>query len=266
MTAPKSPQETTFPELKTADDVRAFKEAGGVVVSVSTDEQEGFATETGGLYVPTDPSVRINIGRISEGLQYRIGCVDSHAYDSWEFAENGGPFPGRHCEKGTEDWLRITEARTSRTRFVPVSEGSLLIGENAPGSGNRIYGPEQFAEEVVNNGVTGVFEKEVYSAFANPNAEAFIEAVVRKITEERGLTRDQVLFALHGYCTGGYCVDAFAEGLRERGYNTAIIEDATAPLNIDQHGNSQNGAEVTRLKARKNNIHVLKTDDLLLAA
>lgn len=230
-------------------------------MSVSVDEQIGFAHETGGLYAPTDPSVRNNIKAISEKARYCIGCADSHAYDSWEFAENGGPFPGRHCEKGTLDWLRIPEARGDRTRFVPVSNGNLLIGEAFPGAGNRGYGPEQFANEVVENGVAGIFEKDAYSVFTNPNAEPFIEAVVRRIAERRGITRDKILFALHGYCTGGYCVDAFAKELKDRGYSTAIIEDACAPLNIDHHGKPQNGVEATRLMAKKRNIFVLHTKD-----
>lgn len=249
--------------LQSAGDIVAFREAGGVIVSVSTDEQVGFAEERGGLYVPCDPSVKSNIAQITKGSRYKIGCVDSHAYDAWEFAENGGPFPGRHCEKGTEDWLRIPEARGDRTRFVPVSNGQLLIGEISPGSGVREYGPAQFADEVVNKGVMGIFEKEVYSAFANPNAEKFIEAVLVEIMEKCGVTKEQVLFAVHGYCTGGYCVDAFANGLKERGYNTAIVEDACAPLNIAADGKQQDGIEATRINAKERGIHVLQSSDLL---
>jgi hypothetical protein len=93
--------------------------------------------------------------------------------------------------------------------------------------------------------------------FANPNADAFIKRLTEKISS------DEILFAVYGYCTGGYCVDAAALGLKERGYNVAIVEDATASLNISNQGAQQNGAKVTRSMANEKGILLLKTSDLL---
>lgn len=254
-----------YPALESAADMQAFIEQGGIVIGVDVDTQRDFAREGGALYVPTSEAVKANLRKLTEALRIKIGSVDSHAFDAWEFQENGGPFPV-HCLKGSEGWLKIAETQKGPTRFVPMGDGHMVIGEDVRGGGNRAYGPDEFATEVVDKGVTGLFEKEVYSMFANPNAEAFISAVIRRIETERSLSRDQVLFAVYGHCTGGYCVDAAAEGLREQGYRTAIVEDATAPLNISQSGQAQDGAKVTRLNAAKKNIHVLRTDDVLAVA
>ncbi len=62
---------------------------GAVVVGVDVDTQVDFAQEGGALYVPTSSALKSNLRRLSQSLPYRIGSVDSHAYDAWEFAENG---------------------------------------------------------------------------------------------------------------------------------------------------------------------------------
>ncbi len=257
-------QENEHPALSTPESLRAFVEAGGVIVGVDVDTQKDFVDNDGALFVAAGQEVRANLQKLNDALNIKIGSADSHAFDAWEFQENGGPFP-RHCVKGERGWLKIPETSNPKTRFVPMSQGHLTVGEAIAGEGNRAYGPKQFANEVVDQGVSGIFEKEVYSMFANPNAGEFIRAIVEKIESDRGITRDQILFAVYGYCTGGYCADAAAEGLRNEGYNTAIVEDATAPLNIGHSGQEQDGAAVTRAKAEKNNIHLVKTTDLLQA-
>ncbi len=252
---------TRFTPLQDTSHVQNFLAQGGVIVGVDVDTQHDFATEGGTLYVPTSDTVKANLATLVDNIRYRIGSVDSHAFDAWEFQTNGGPFP-EHCMKGTSGWLKIPATQRGHQRFIPMSQGNVVTGESVRGEGNRIYGPEQFADEVVHQGVTGLFEKEVYSLFANPNAQNFIEALVQKLQAERNITREQILFAVYGHCTGGYCVDGAAEGLREQGYNTAIIEDATAPLDISQAGKPQDGAEVTRLNALQNDIHILQTHSL----
>lgn len=232
-----------------------------VIVGVDVDTQVAFAE--GNLKVPMSPEVRENIGRISRTIRMTVGSVDSHAFDSWEFQENGGPFPS-HAVKGTPDWLKISETQTAKTRFIPMSNGNLVTGETCKDEGNREYGPQEFGNEV-RAGVRSIFEKEIYSLFSNPNAEVFIEALVQQIEQELHITRDKILFAVYGFCTGKYCVDHAALGLRSRGYRTAIIEDATAPLNIDENGQPQNGKEVTRQLAKDNDIEIIQTAELLAA-
>lgn len=232
-----------------------------ITVAVEVDAQNDFANPNGSLFVPANESVRANIERLNRTTRYKIASADSHAFDSWEFKENGGPFPA-HCVKGTDGWLKIPEAQRAKTRYVPMSQGNLVIGENKPGSGNRKYGPAEFAEEVM-SGVEGVFEKEVYSMFANPNAKEYIRALAERIMVTEKVELNQILFAVYGYCTGGYCVDAAAAGLQQEGYNTAIILDATAPLNISQTGLPQDGAKVTTEFAKIDNIKVINTSFLL---
>jgi rhodanese-related sulfurtransferase len=41
---------------------------------------------------------------------------------------------------------------------------------------------------------------------------------------------EAVRFDVLGYCTGGYCVDAAAQGLRERGYTVRVLAYATAAI------------------------------------
>ena len=232
-----------------------------VVIGVDVDTQKDFIDPDGSLYVPADPEVRTNIARLTNGLRRKIGSVDSHAYDAWEFSENGGPFPA-HCVKGSLGWLKISESKASRARFIPMSQGNLAIGESVNGQGNRAYGPEEFALEV-QDGVQAIFEKEVYSMFANPNAESFIAELVSQISKEFNVAKDQILFAVYGYCTGGYCVDAAAQGLVSQGYNTAIVLDATAPLNIAHNGYEQDGKSVTRSIASQAGIQIVSTDFIL---
>lgn len=232
-----------------------------ITIGVDVDTQIAFAE--GNLRVPMSPAIRENIGKISRALRMKIGSVDSHAFDAWEFKENGGPFPS-HAVKGTPDWLKIPETQTARTRFVPMSNGNLVTGETHQGEGVRRYDRQEFTNEV-RAGVTTLFEKEVYSLFSNPNAEPFIEALVQQIEQELHITRDQILFAVYGFCTGKYCVDDAALGLKSRGYRTAIVEDATAPLNINSKGEPQDGKEVTRQLAKDNGIEILQTSDLLTA-
>ena len=246
--------------INTQEGLRAFLEGGGKIIGVDVDTQVDFMDEDGNLFVPDESGqVRRNLQLLLSELDYVIGSVDSHAFDAWEFNTNGGLFPA-HCVKGTEGWLKVKETRRPDTRFVPMSEGHLVIGEDIQGFGNRKYGPEEFAEEILNTKGTAIFEKEVYSLFSNPNAEPFIA----KLVEKAGGIRN-VLFAVMGYCGGGYCVDAAASGLADRGYRVAIIEDAVTPLNISHEGQPQDGAKVTREMALAADIGLLQTQDVLNA-
>ncbi len=75
--------------------------------------------------------------------------------------------------------------------------------------------------EVASGATQGVyFEKEVYSLFANPLAEPFLKALFATFPEPPELF-------VYGVATD-YCVKGAALGLRERGYATTLITDATA--------------------------------------
>ena len=215
-------------------------------IRIDVDTQVGFADPAGHLFVPTDDTVLSNIRALiahSSNVNIPVlGSVDSHAHDAWEFIDNGGPFPA-HCVKGTSDWLKVDGTLPARFRFVPMSTGGVVVGENSPGSGNRSYGPTECVAEAT-NGVGIYFEKEVYSAFANPNAEPMIEALVDALGGP-----DAVEFQVFGYCTGGFCVDAFCTGLIARGYAVSLILDATAAIDTPDNGGDGRAHSATILAA-----------------
>lgn len=179
-------------------------------VFVDVDIQNDFCLPEGALSVPGSPNdlYRRLVALADDQNIPILGSVDSHAFDAWEFASshNRGPqgedprFPD-HCVKGTSGWLKVEGTLPRRFRFVP----------NQPGADTA-----SLARELTSGEAGGLyFEKEVYSLFANPNAEA----VLRSLSEGREL--DLWVF---GVATD-YCVRAAALGLRERGYRTTVIED-----------------------------------------
>jgi nicotinamidase/pyrazinamidase len=200
-------------------------------ILVDVDTQHDFVDPAGALYVPAEPGVHEAIATALQRAQAAgdpiLGSVDSHAYDCWEFASNGGPFPP-HCVKGTPGWLRVWHDRPARTRFVPmqvVSSGvANLVGERREGAGPRILDADALAAEA-REGVGLYFEKEVYSLFSNPAAEPVIARLVESLGGPAA-----VEFEVIGYCTGGYCVDAAALGLVERGYRARVLAAATAAI------------------------------------
>lgn len=202
-------------------------------ILVDVDTQYDFVDPSGALHVPAPDTVPAAICELlrdaaDQGVPV-VGSVDSHAYDAWEFEANGGPFPA-HCVKGTRGWLRVVEDRPQRRRFVPMQPadvGGVLVGESTRGQGNRTLDVDALATEA-RSGVGLYFEKEVYSLFSNPMADPVLAAVVEA---HGGAT--QVVFDVIGYCTGGYCVDAAAQGLASRGYQVRVLGWATAPIGGD---------------------------------
>lgn len=200
-------------------------------IIVDVDSQRDFMLPDGSLFVPADPMVRMAIARVLQQAQRDgtpiVGSVDSHAHDAWEFQSNGGPF-APHCVKGSPGWLRVFHDIPKRTRFVPMQTVDdavrNLVGENHKGGGNRELDATAVAAEA-QDGVGVYFEKEVYSLFSNPAAAPVIDALANAMGGP-----DVVSFDVIGYCTGGYCVDAAAKGLRERGYKVRVLAFATAPI------------------------------------
>lgn len=205
-------------------------------ILVDVDTQFDFVDPAGALFVPAPEATRRALETClteaeRDGVPI-VGSVDSHAWDAWEFATQGGPFPA-HCVKGTPGWLRIVPHRPARTRFVPMQElhgGGVrnVVGERVPGGGVRIFDADALAEEAY-RGVGIYFEKEVYSLFSNAAAAPVLERLVARMGGA-----DEVAFDVLGYCTGGYCVDAAVEGLRDRGYRVRVLAFATAPIGGEQ--------------------------------
>ncbi len=187
------------------------------MVFIDVDVQRDFCEPTGALFVPGSPNAsfrELTRYAVAHGVPI-LGSVDSHAWDAWEFAtsETAAPlgdkpnFPD-HCVKGTAGWLKIDGTLPPRFRFLPnVADAPLdsVVREVASGVTQGVY-----------------FEKEVYSLFANPLAERFLKALFATFPEPPELF-------VYGVATD-YCVKEAALGLRERGYATTLITDATAGI------------------------------------
>lgn len=207
------------------------------MIFVDVDIQHDFCEPTGALYVAGSPNEtfrKLTDFAIQQGIPI-LGSVDSHAFDAWEFASNDnvGPqgedpqFPD-HCVKGTAGWLKVQGTLPARYRFVPCVGGldhGALADELASGASQALY-----------------FEKEVYSLFANPNAEGIIAALPR----ER--------FVVYGVATD-YCVKAAALGLRERGHEVTVLSDAIA-------GITKEGADAALAEMRAAGVELSETRSL----
>lgn len=188
-------------------------------VFVDVDVQRDFCEDTGALFVKGSPNEvfrRLTSHAVAHHIPI-VGSVDSHAWDAWEFASNDTPAPEGakpnfpdHCVKGTPGWLKVDGTLPPRFRFVPNVAGApveALVRELATGVTQAVY-----------------FEKEVYSLFANPLAEAFL----RDLTAARA-QRGAPELVVYGVATD-YCVRAAALGLVQRGYRTTLLTDAVAGI------------------------------------
>ncbi len=233
---------------------------GGVVIGVDVDTQNDFVKSDGSVYVQSGPDVVPYLRELTRNLRKRIGCVEHHGPDGWEFELNGGTTPV-HCLKGTRGAMKIDETmiddqlRTIPTRFIPISkEGQAMVGELRRGEGPRLYTPDMFVEEVKGRGWAGIFEKEECSLFSNENADPMIEALVRAVGGIR-----KAYFAVYGYSTGGNSVDAAAHGLADRGYSTGIVLNATAAMN------GEAGTDKTIKMAFDKDVEIISAEELLRA-
>ncbi|AKT40763.1 cysteine hydrolase family protein [Chondromyces crocatus] len=214
-------------------------------VFVDVDVQNDFCLETGSLYVkgsPNDLYRRLTAHAVARGIPI-LGSVDSHAWDAWEFGSNDVPppedatkpnFPD-HCVKGTPGWLKVEGTLPPRFRFLPnVPEAplaSVALDELLQGKTQGVY-----------------FEKEVYSLFINPLADPFVRDLV-------AATETPPEFFVYGVATD-YCVRAAALGLAERGYRTALIEDAVA-------GISPEGVARTFDELRSAGVRITRSTEIL---
>ncbi|MEW5852932.1 MAG: isochorismatase family protein [Myxococcota bacterium] len=178
-------------------------------IFVDVDTQVDFCEPQGALFVAEAPAVMEACRALVRVAQKRgeliVGSVDSHAFNAWEFNTNvtdgkPGPFPP-HCVKGTPGWLKVAGTTGDKAYFVP----NVIHDVKPPQGTTALY-----------------FEKEVYSLFANPNAET----TLRKLAAERG----RPTFTVFGVATD-YCVKAACEGLLQLGVgDVELVTDAIAAV------------------------------------
>ena len=166
---------------------------------IDVDTQHDFCHPSGALHVRGADGLSPRLTALTEAAVASgaiiVGSVDSHAFDAWEFAgaAEAGPAGERpgfppHCVKGTAGWLKIPGTLAPRARFVP----------NAP------LAPELLRAHVIGHAPQQVLlEKEVYSLFANPNAEQTLALL---------LAGEPARFVVYGVATD-YCVRAATLGL-----------------------------------------------------
>jgi len=214
-------------------------------ILIDVDTQIDFMDPTGRLYVPSKDGVVSNILSELKSAESNgdviLGCVDSHSYDSWEYQENGGPFPGRHCYKGTIGWTRMFQEVPNKIRFIPMTTAKqgILCGGLKENEENRKLEVSDLVNEAV-NGVGLYFEKEVYSLFSNQISSWVLTEIVNLLGGN-----EKVLFDIIGFCTGGYCVDSVALGLKSRGYkNIRILSNATSAIGGEE-GEKKSKKELT---------------------
>lgn len=240
-------------------------------ILIDVDTQFDFMHPDGSLYVPAEDSVldaikstlmQASFNGIGDTYDAVLGSVDSHAYDAWEFKENGGPFPA-HCVKGQRGWLRLFSDFPKRQRFIPMTEhnsdhpvdiwATTMVGEAVKGQGSRRLNPFDVAEEALEGKIAIYFEKEVYSLFSNPFAKPVLRAVGghlwgSKVSPSWKDTQIDVM----GYCAGGYCVDAAVKGLLStpgiQDANIRVLAYATAAIGGEE-GMEKSRRELTELGA-----------------
>ena len=215
---------------------------------IDVDTQFDFCDPQGALFVAGADRLDAAFGALTKraiGADALIlGSVDSHAFDAWEFAGalDAGPngerpgFPA-HCVKGTRGWLKLPSTLAPRARFVP----NVALDDAALEAALTRHAPQQL-----------LLEKEVYSLFANPNAEAVLARLAGA-----GAGAEPTRFVVFGVATD-YCVRAAALGLVEwlgrRGVSGAVgevwlVEDAIAA--VDAGGGARALAECTAAGVRR---------------
>ena len=189
---------------------------------VDVDTQHDFCHPSGALFVrgadAIVPTLAALVTRARESGAKIVGSVDSHAFDAWEFAgaADAGPAGERpgfppHCVKGTTGWLKVPGTLAPRARFVPHVE----MRDDALTKMIEAHAPEQI-----------LLEKEVYSLFANPNAER----VLARLVSERSPR-----FVVCGVALD-YCVKAATIGLLDwlsrenRRGEVWLVRDAVASV------------------------------------
>lgn len=167
-------------------------------VFVDVDTQVDFVEPGGALYVPAAEKLKPNFARLVHAARQAgvpiVASADAHAPDDPEFAQ----FPP-HCLAGSPGARRVSETHPELSVIADV-HGRMPKDQPA--------------------GATIVLEKVKFDLFTNPAADRVLVATGAKTAVVFGVALD-------------YCVRAAALGLRERGYDTVLVRDATESVALE---------------------------------
>lgn len=174
-------------------------------VFVDVDTQVDFVEPDGALYVPGAERLKPAFARLLEAARRHRRPVVASADAHAPDDPEFGTFPP-HCLAGTPGQKRVQETEPARARVIGI-DGAEVGGE----------------------GDTIVLEKVKFDLFTNPAAASVLAESGAKTAIVFGVALD-------------YCVRAAALGLRERGYDTWLVRDATAP--VTEEGGARVEAEL----------------------
>ncbi len=167
-------------------------------VLVDVDTQVDFVEPDGALYVPGAERLKESFARLIRAANDHgvpiIASADAHQLGDPEFSV----FPP-HCVVGTPGQRRVAETEPEHAITVSV-DGEITDASMV--------------------GATVVIEKVEFDLFTNPAADAVLGGTGAETAVVFGVALD-------------YCVRAAALGLRQRGYETVLVRDATAPVTED---------------------------------
>lgn len=187
-------------------------------VFIDIDTQVDFVEPHGSLYVPGAETLKPAFARLLAAAHEWGSPVIASA----DAHEPGDPefevFPP-HCVAGTPGQERVAETAPQSARVVDV-------GGTERGTGDTV-----------------VLEKVKFDLFTNPAADRVLEETETHTAVVFGVALD-------------YCVRAAALGLRRRGFETIVVEDATAPVTTE-------GGAKAEAELREAGIRFATTDEVL---
>lgn len=190
-------------------------------VFVDVDTQVDFVEPDGALYVPGAERLKPAFARLLAAANGSGRPIVASADAHPPNDPEFATFPP-HCLAGSEGQKRVPETEPASARTIGVD------GEEAGGEGATI-----------------ILEKVKFDLFTNPAAESVLAESGAKTAIVFGVALD-------------YCVRAAALGLRERGYDTLLVRDATAP--VTEEGGARVEAEL-----REAGVVFTTTDEVVAA-
>ena len=190
-------------------------------VFVDVDTQVDFVEPSGALYVPTAETLKPAFLRLLDAARRHGRPVVASADAHPKGDPEFAVFPP-HCLAGSSGAQRVAETDPGDARVISAD-------------GERVRG----------DGATTLLEKQTFDLFDNPAATGVFAALGVKTAVVFGVALD-------------YCVRAAALGLVERGYQTIVVRDATAPV-------TREGGEATAAELTAAGVRFMSTDDVVQA-